>query len=933
MIGLGPIAFAAPWLLAGAAVLPAIWWLLRVVPPAPRRQSFPPLRLLKGLGSHEEATARTPWWLLVLRLLAAALVLLGLARPVINPDPATATADRALLVVIDDGWAAAADWNARRDAALALIDGAGRAGRAVRVLATAPEADGSPPRTTPPGTAEDARQIVLPLLPKPWPSDPDAAAATLAEDDSAGTVEAVWLSDLRDRPGARRLADLLQRRGGLTVMAPTPGRGPLVLLPPRRTADGLSVVVRRPAASDPAVLPARAATLRALDERGRPVAAVPVAFAAGQAEVTVALPLPPDLRESLARLEVGAAGGDPAGAAAVTLLDDRWRRHPAGIVSPGDAGGVPLLDPGYYLEKALAEAADVRRGPLGTLLDQSLSVLFAPDGTLPEPPPRRLADWVAAGGVLVRFAGPRLAEAKSDARRQDDLLPTALRGGGRTLGGVLSWSEPAGLAPFPAGSPFAGLTVPPDVRVRAQVLAEPSADLSRRTWARLRDGTPLVTGAAKGRGWTVLIHTTANAAWTDLPLSGLFPLMLDRLGGLGQGLGQGAAAAEDAGRPLPPRDTLDGLGRLGAPPPTARPLPAGAIEEHRAAALIGPAHPPGLYGADGRRRPLNLTDHPGVAQPRRLDSLPPGVRLRGLDATASEIDLRPWLLSAAFALLLADALVAFVLRGILSPWPRRRRSRMTRRSGAAAVAVAGLAVLATLGAARAAAAPAEDRAVDASLHTRLAYVRTGIAEVDHLSERGLGALTDVLARRSSAELARPMALDIDRDDLTFHPLIYWPAAAGQTLPGPAARDKVARYLDGGGLILFDGASAGAADLRALLDRLDIPPLVALPGDHVLNRSFYLLNGLAGRVDGGPVWIARDAAAMASVSPVIIGSNDWAGAWARDAQDRPLLPVVTGGEAGREMAYRAGVNMVLYALTGNYKADQVHLPAILERLTQ
>jgi len=85
MLTLGPLAFAAPWLLVALAALPVLWWLLRVTPPTPRRVSFPAVRLLHDLPVSEETPSRTPWWLLLLRIAAAALVVLGLARPVWGP--------------------------------------------------------------------------------------------------------------------------------------------------------------------------------------------------------------------------------------------------------------------------------------------------------------------------------------------------------------------------------------------------------------------------------------------------------------------------------------------------------------------------------------------------------------------------------------------------------------------------------------------------------------------------------------------------------------------------------------------------------------------------------------------------------------------------------------------------------------------------------
>ena len=114
--------------------------------------------------------------------------------------------------------------------------------------------------------------------------------------------------------------------------------------------------------------------------------------------------------------------------------------------------------------------------------------------------------WIDQGGVLVRFAGPRLAQA------DDDLVPVKLRRGGRSLGGSLTWEKPQHLASFAADGPFAGLAVPKDITVNRQVLAEPDAVLATKSWASLEDGTPLVTGEHRGKGIVSLFHVGADIA-------------------------------------------------------------------------------------------------------------------------------------------------------------------------------------------------------------------------------------------------------------------------------------------------------------------------------------------------------------------------------------------------------------------------------------
>src|SRR5262252_3421779 len=108
-----PISFGAPLILAALLALPVLWWLLRVTPPLPRRTPFPPLKLLRGLEDEEQTPAATPWWLLLLRLLAAALLILALADPLLGQSPKLVT-QGPLVLVVDNGWTAARDWDARQ---------------------------------------------------------------------------------------------------------------------------------------------------------------------------------------------------------------------------------------------------------------------------------------------------------------------------------------------------------------------------------------------------------------------------------------------------------------------------------------------------------------------------------------------------------------------------------------------------------------------------------------------------------------------------------------------------------------------------------------------------------------------------------------------------------------------------------------------------
>ncbi|MSP67251.1 MAG: DUF4159 domain-containing protein [Alphaproteobacteria bacterium] len=908
MLNLGPLAFASPWLLGALALLPLLWWMLRVTPPVPRLARFPAIRLLFDLPQTEETPARTPLWLLLLRLLIAALVIVALAGPILNPR-AGQEGSGPLLVVLDDGWAAGRDWQQRLDVLGDRLNQAERAGRPVALWLTAERAGGAPPQPTGLMRASEALARAQGLAPKPWGNDRRGLAEAADALRAARIGEILWIGDGLDDGTAIAFAEGLQNIAPLTLLVPEAGREALLLRPPRASGPDLALTAFRPSEAPRPLL-----HLRATGEDGRLLLRQDLVFDGGARKADVVLTLPTELRNQIARFEIESEQT----AGAVVLMDERWRRRPVGLVSAGSGEGQqPLLSELHYLDRALNPSAEVRRGSIAELLDRRLAVLVLADvGQVVGQDRSRIQAWIETGGVLIRFAGERMAEAA------DDLVPVALRSGGRALGGALSWSEPARLGAFDAESPFAGLKVPDEVLVHRQVLAEPALDLAERTWAKLTDGTPLVTAERRERGWIVLFHTTANTDWSDLALSGLFVEMLRRVVDLSQGVvGEAAAVA------LPPLQSLDGFGRLGDPPVTAVPL---SVTEGLKA---GPANPPGFYGDAVGRRALNLAD--ALADPRVLGPLPSGVQVAAI-ALGREVALLPWLLALALALFLADLVIALALRGLLAP-------RLAAPGVAAALA---LLLLAGGGELR-----AQDRgdafALAATLEFRLAYVVTGVNEVDEISRAGLEGLGRQLGQRTSVETSLPLAVDIERDELLFFPLLYWPVVPEQPALSPNAAAKLDRYLKAGGNVLFDtrdaalavthGAasrSAASARLASLLQGLDLPTLHPVPPDHVLTKSFFLMQEFPGRYTGGPVWVEqRGNSANDGVSSVVIGSNDWAGAWATSVGGRPAFAVVPGGERQREMAYRFGINLVMYSLAGNYKADQVHVPALLERLGQ
>lgn len=974
---IGALAFLSPWLLVGLAALPVIYWLLRTVPPRPQRIAFPATRILVGIQNEEQQPAKTPWWLMLIRLAAAAFVILALADPVLNPNRDTALKGSGpVVIVVDNTWAAAAHWAQRQRMVARLIDEAEAGNRPVAVVATALPGASPQVRIEPPGAA---RSTAAALQPQPFgPQRMRVAGAITTALSGLNGATAVWLTDGIDHSAeaqafVKTLSDAAS--GGVVLIDTGPGEDALGVAAGLGTGGRLEATVLRAAGG------ARDGIVVAYSNRGQRLGDARFQLAPGVTSTTAAFDLPLELRNQVSRVEI--AGERSAGA--VNLLDARSQWHRVGVFS-GESReqSQPLLAPLYYIQRALAPFAELvspKDANLAQGLDQiirqnSSVIMLADIGTLSGETKTKVDEWVKRGGILVRFAGPRLEKGG------DDLLPVTLRVGGRTLGGALSWQTPQPLAAMPDDSVFAGLAIPPDVTVNRQVLADPAKlGPDVKIWARLKDGTPLVTAAAHGKGQLVLFHATANTDWSSLPISGLFVEMLRRvtiLGregpkGTGEATGQTNATTldqPDSGAVLTPLQVLDGLGSLRSPTATVQPIPVAKLAD----VVPSAENPPGFYGPQESPRAINL-----MGPTTELKTLPPLSIDRRAYEGQTATPLKPQLLTAALALLFTDILAILVLQagGLAGV------AALARRAGARASALLvaiGIAAALMAGASSDAAAqvnapggqrgnpppparttpspalsPEMAQALRATAKVSFGYVLSGDPSVDETSRAGLTGLNKVLVARTAVDPGDPSGVNIDTQEISFFPVLYWPVLNNARPLTDTTLAKIDAYMKQGGMIIFDTrdygqgmpsgftAQAGTGSpLQRLLGRLDIPRLEPVPEGHVLTKSFYLLRSFPGRWDGGQLWVeAQDADAEGGrrarhsdgVSSILITSNDFASAWALDDRNRPVYPTVPGGELQREQAFRTGVNIVMYALTGNYKADQVHVPALLERLGQ
>ncbi|MBI3440796.1 MAG: DUF4159 domain-containing protein [Proteobacteria bacterium] len=884
----------SPWVLTALAAVPVLWWMLRVIPPRPKTINFSAFFFLKGLDTNLKSAARTPWWLLLLRSLVVIFFIVAFAEPVLHPTQDLPGGTRGeVLMIVDNGWAAASNWKTREDKFHEYLQKIQRSGRTVVFLPTSPSPTDGRLHSYGPTPAEKGLEWVNRLRPNPWPAD-YTDAVTLAQKikNEHPVTHTVFFSD-----GLAAPSELLELVQALVTDDST--NNPYVLQQTTQNTGqiGFSLERLHTTVQD---TPLR---LLAYSDEGTVLDDVKINFPADKTEHGFIWDTLPEVRNKTSRLELR----DPPMASGVFLVGTQWRQHPVGIVATAEQKeSRDFLSEAYYLRRALEGNNQVTIDQLEVLLKLPLSALILPDSTpLTAAEKTTLLAWVRQGGFLIRFAGSNLA-----AQSEDTLLPVMLRSGQRTMAGAMTWEKPAHLGTIAEQSPLYGLPVPQDVTVTRQLLAEPSPETFEKTWLQLEDGTPLMTGSKIDKGTIVLIHTSAGPDWSNFCYSGLYVESLQRMVSLSNGISDHKVQTT-----LPPLLLLDGFGRLATPDSQA--ITASIRPDHEFEP--SPLTPPGIYGNSQEFQAFNLGSY--LPRLESLKEVPMSITTEPYQQTG-ETNLKLPLIQAAIILLLAETLVTFWLRGII----------------AFATVLLAAVIFSTP-----ATAAQEEKDLVSGIY--LGYITTSDQTIDRTSFNGLTGLGEEINKRTSAKVKGVSALNPESDQLSYYPLIYWPMTERQDELSVAAARNIQNYLSQGGMIIFDtrdgqfggsqdSATPGARQLRKLTQRIQIPELIVVPSDHILTRSFYLLDEFPGRYSGGKLWVEKEPSPHHdSVTSVVIGDNDWAAAWSKDAGDQSRYEIEPGGERQREIAYRFGINLVMGALTGSYKADQVHVPYILERIGQ
>ena len=942
------LSFLSPWVLLAFIILPVLWLVLRVTPPAPKHIIFPPLKIFSDIAPKSELSSKTPWFLLLLRLVILSLLILAAAGPNWT-DHEKKTDQSPLLILVDNGASASKNWTRIFQSLRSHLSDAERNGRLVALIPFA-----SPPESR-------SLEIATAIMEKARSLEPQShMAARISHMESIRQI-------LSENPGTKLLwisdgLSVNQEQEFMKEMAGIADETDLIIETPqiadalaiRHTESrnyGLDVYLARGHSQT-----ALSGRIHALNNQGIIVAEAPFTFESRNPTqpqtIKVPFDIPLELRNTIDQFQIK----DENTALSTFLLDNRSRMARIGIIAHANKDIIqPLLQPSYYVERALSPFAQVVQVTGSTteqieaLFKRRVNVIILVDAfPLDSESQSRLSAFLQNGGILIRFAGTQINS------KEDRLFPVRLREGGRLLGSVMSWEKAQNLAPFPEQSPFKNLHISDEITVLRQILAEPDGELMNRTWASLTDGTPLVTARTEGQGLLVLFHVAVDNRWSNLPLSGLFIDMLNNLiqfADIQPDQTENRELSSASEPVLSPRFILDGFGQKTSPPSWVTAIP-GSFNGYATW-----KHPSGLYGNSQNSLAVNVLNSKITLAPFDFSQLRATILYK---FRSVHYDLRAVCLLSAFILLIADLLLTLRLSGFTIP-KLTKVSFPFRRMNSLVLALLAFYLLLSPNLSQAQTfdrpqqetlPPIASGSYEPALRLRLAYVLTGNSDLDNISKAGLRGISRILFQRTSVEPGEPVGIDLEKDELVFFPLIYWPILPSNTLPSAQALKKVEAFMQNGGTVLFDTRDALRSSINAqteeaqylqrLFKYLTLPPIEPVPEEHVLSKTYYLLKSFPGRYEQGKTWIealppaesmdlGRPARGGDSVSPVIISTNDLAAAWAIDEQGYFLFPTLDENENQKEYALRFGVNIVMYVLTGNYKTDQVHVPALLDRL--
>ncbi len=892
------ISFSNYYALFGLALTPIIWIIIKSFPPIPKSYNFSSLYLLEKIDYNSSKNNNTPLWLLIFRILFFILIVLFFSHPhVKNKDSLNTKEFTKYVIVADIGWSMANDWDKFKKIVLQISKEAEKNNKKIIFFHSLLKSYKDVKTFK---SSTDINSYLKNLTPLPIKFNESTLKYLLENPSILNNSKLYLISSIYDFNNASKHIqnyNFIKNNSDQHYFI-NPVETLLVINKLGINQNNIICEISRIGKSNfDQNFYLKVNTIN--DE---------IIYNASH-EINedsklkiVNLSFPIQLINQIKHIEI--VGQNHAGAK--YYFDDFSKKKNIAILSDNEFyKESPLLSPIYYLKKSLSSKHLLTISKIDSIIKQNYSTIIVPETMkIPKEFEYKLKNWLLNGGTLIRFAGQGLVGQKSNFLPVENSIGTI-----RSIDGQLTINKNLYISEFKKNSIFSGLEIPSDISITKQLVFNEISD-KVKILAKLNDGTPIVSMRNIGLGNIILFHIGASNSWSDLPISSLFPDMLNRV--LLFSKHKGSSNLED----LNLTKEIDGFGNLIQTKKIVNINKFDDIKNSQPSLIV----PPGKYENDQISVVLNLSTNINGSD---LEEASQYTYISDYSFTG-EKDLSPMILKILLTMFILDTLITIMIKNNINIYQYFKKNN---------IIFLFLFPLIFL-----------NLEASTANETYLAYIKIKNKEINNISENGLNNLKSLLSTRTAISPKGVVGLDLKNDDIFSYPFIYWPLTKNLLQIEKAEIVKINNYINNGGIFFFDVIGFSRSNLnlkdkkfkaiRDFLSNIKVKNLSILPKGHTLTKSFYLLNKFPGKWDNRVLLIENSNLEYKDgVSSIILGFNDWARAWSLDKNSVPLYPVVPGGERQRELSYRFGINIAMYSLTGNYKSDQIHSKSILNRLSK
>ncbi len=900
MLNIGNIVFQNPYFLILLLTFPFFWKYLRSSPLPPSLVKFPAIILVSNHKSIDNTPEKNSFFILLLRILIFIILVLVLSKPKFGKINHSKFEQ---LVIIDNSWTSSANWNDRKSKIKELLKSYKFSNFNFTIMSTTQHSKNDILNVTT-NNYEEAKEFLHKLKPFPWEPNYELVKKNLKNKEK-NFDSVFWFTESIINIEKKKLYEFLKQDNLFIVSSLNENLPPILKLNTQSNETYEFEITHLDEGISNGFIDAYDKNRRLLfrfkynekfEKDGEFF------------KTNVNLVLPVYLKNKVDFFQVNSIRTP-----STVVYLNKWEKNKlVGLSTLNSNKNIQELDKGnYYVKKALEKNYKIVEDNLENLLAQNLKIIYIDDSYLIEKSlEKKLLTWLKNGGTLIKLSGKKLIRELNLGNENFFDFTFSLLKESSNLGKNLSLKNFLKIREFDNRSPFFGLVIPNEIKIKKYIQSNVKKSENIETLANLENGASLISAMNFGKGKMILFHVPCNLDWSNLCFSYLFVDLNERIINSIKGF------KEENERILKPYLSINGFGELEKPYPESLNIIKNLVQKQ---VKVKYDKPPGLYKDSNGIYALNLSDSLDYNF-KKFEFEEKIFSINTLNHKGS--DLQNILISIVFILFILENLFIMISKQAIN-FNIKKNFKF-------------LFVFLLI--------PTNLIATEKSIFSlvssnKIGYVITKNKNINEINENGLISLSNFITQKTAAIMELPEPIDFYTDELYYYPLIYWSIIDENTNLDENEIKKINNYTKNGGLLIIDCKT----QLNNILpdDCLkifrNIFPLnffskfKVLNNSHAISKSFYLLNSFPGRRNNKVFVTSNESQKSDKGASIVLSNNHWTDSWALNKDKDFLFPLLDNIENQRTLSFRFGLNLLIHSLTGNYKTDQVHVPEILKRI--